>query len=144
MQYPASRLRPAVPAILAALSLACASSAFAREPEPTRSLRDLPERTDRLIVKYRSDSSLGLNAEGQLSVQAQAAVQVAANRQGVRIQHLRRMANGAQVFALNRALSLSEANAMAASLRMGDASIEYAEPDRLHHPSLVTNDALLA
>ncbi|MGS0756281.1 hypothetical protein ACVBEH_17565 [Roseateles sp. GG27B] len=58
------------------------------------------------------------------------AAQVAGNRQGVQIEHHRQMANGAQVFRMSRHLSQAVFT-MAASLRNGDANIEYVI-NRLH------------
>lgn len=137
-----------------ALTLAtwASSASFPAQARPPLQLDDLTPtmarveptlHTDRLIVKYRS-GAVTSNADGSPNARSEAAMQVAANRQGVRMKHLRRMANGAQVFHLDRRLSLADAGAMAANLRMGDAAIEYVEPDRLHHPTLLPNDSLLA
>jgi serine protease len=97
-----------------------------------------PATTDRLIVKYRSGSGAYPTAVGK------AASLVAANRQGVQVSHLRQMANGAQVFRLNRRMTHGELDTLAASLRAGDPNIEFAEPDRVLHSLLVPNDALYA
>jgi len=94
--------------------------------------------TDRLIVKYRSGSG------AFPTVGAQRAAEVAGNRHGVRISALRQMGSGAQVYRLSRAMGQAEAEVLAASLRSGDANVEFAEPDRLLHPMLVTDDAMLA
>ena len=94
--------------------------------------------TDRIIVKYRSGEG------ASPSVHARMAATVAANRQGVEMNHVRGMANGAQVFRLSRSLTTEQITVMAASFRAGDANIEYAEPDRILRPMLVPNDALFA
>jgi serine protease len=82
--------------------------------------------TDRIIVKYRDASNPSV-----VSSKAGVALRVAANRQGVGTQVLRKMADGSHVIRLNRRISIDDAQAMAVNLRAGDASIEYAEPDLL-------------
>ena len=81
--------------------------------------------TDRLIIKYR-------RGEAPLpTMQADFALQVASNRQGVSTSHLRRMANGAHVFQFSRRMSAAEARTVAQNMRAGDPNVEYAEPDML-------------
>jgi serine protease len=93
--------------------------------------------TDRLIVKYRDGSSSNV-----MSARSRNAVTVAGNRQGVQVSALRRMHNGSQVMQLSRRMNRDEINNMIQSLRSGDASIEYVEPDRILQPLYVPNDAL--
>ena len=94
--------------------------------------------TDRIIVKYRT-------GEGAFpTVHARMAAAVAANRQGVDMNHVRSMANGAQVFKLSRSLTTEQIKTMAAGFSAGDANVEYAEPDRILRPLFVPNDALYA
>lgn len=90
-------------------------------------------RTDRLIVKYRQGAD-------ENSVRGRAARQVAANRQGVRLQALRRTASGAQVLALDRPLNADGLAAMAQTLVVGDPAIEYVEPDLLLQAQWQPND----
>ena len=148
MQYLATSRRAVSLATLAALACTFTLNnahgvAAERELEPRMAQRlDWPS-TDRLIIKYRSGSGADKN-ESFPTARAQMAAQVAANRQGLTIQHHRRTANGAQVVRLSRQLNMAESMAMAADLRAGDASIEYVEPDSLHHPMLLPNDTLLA
>ncbi len=92
--------------------------------------------TDRLIVKYSSSVGLMPSARGRL------AAEFVGRRHGVQLSHWRQTAAGAQVFRLSRRMSHAEAETLASSLRAGDASIEYAEPDRLLRPMFVPNDAL--
>ena len=92
--------------------------------------------TDRIIVKYRS-------GEGAFpTVHARLAATVAANRQGVEMNHVRGMANGAQVFRLSRSLTTEQIKTMAAGFSAGDSNVEYAEPDRILRPMYVPNDSL--
>ena len=92
--------------------------------------------TDRLIVKYRDGST------SRLSARSRNAVTVAGNRQGVQVSSLRRMHNGSQVMQLSRRMNRDELSNLMQSLRSGDASIEYVEPDRILQPMYLPNDAL--
>ncbi|MFN7724267.1 MAG: S8 family peptidase [Rubrivivax sp.] len=100
-----------------------------RETEPT---------SDRLIVRYRDGRSSVTTARQS------AALQVAGNRQGVRLQHHRQTAGGAQVLQLNRRLAVDELQTLAANLQASDPDIEYAEPDRILRALGTPNDALFA
>jgi serine protease len=92
--------------------------------------------TDRIIVKYRNAVVGSAPSSSMLGV-----ARVAGNRQGVALSHLRRTSAGADVMSLNRNLSLSQAKALAEDLKSGDASIEYAEPDRVLNALYVPNDS---
>lgn len=92
--------------------------------------------TDRLIVKYRDGST------GAMSARSRSAVTVAGNRQGVQVSALRRMHNGSQVMQLSRRMNRDELSNLIQSLRSGDASIEYVEPDRILQPMYLPNDTL--
>ena len=94
--------------------------------------------TDRLIVKYKSGKGAFPTENARL------AAQVASNRHGVQLTHLRQMASGAQVFKLSRRLGKGDIDALAASFRSGDANIEYVEPDRLLQPQLTPTDPMYA
>lgn len=95
--------------------------------------------TDRIIVKYK-DADLG----GAPSQAALAKARVAGNRQGVQLSHLRRTGLGADVLKLDKRVSAEQVRALARDLKAGDASIEYAEPDRILRAQLTPNDALYA
>ncbi len=92
--------------------------------------------TDRLIVKYRDGST------NVMSARSRSAVTVAGNRQGVQVSALRRMHNGSQVMQLSRRMNRDELGNLIQSLRSGDSTIEYVEPDRILQPLYVPNDAL--
>ena len=96
--------------------------------------------TDRLIVKYRNASVVAVAP----SSTTLGIAQVAGNRQGVRLAHLRRMASGSDVLQVSRAIPLSQLKALAADLRSGDANVEYAEPDRILQPQATPSDPLYA
>ena len=92
--------------------------------------------TDRLIVKYRSAARADApSAASQL--RAAAMVQ----RHGVRLSHVRRLADGAHVFRLDRPMSAEQLRQIAEDLRNGDADVEYAEADALMQPQLTPDDA---
>lgn len=92
--------------------------------------------TDRLIVKYRDGSA------NVMSARSRNAVTVAGNRQGVQVSAFRRMHNGSQVMQLSRRMNRDELSTLIQSLRSGDSSIEYVEPDRILQPMYLPNDAL--
>ena len=90
--------------------------------------------TTRLIVKYRHGEAPFPTARGEM------AARVAANRQGVSLGHLRRLAGGAHLFSFDRGLSDHDARLLAADLLAGDPNVEYAEPDRLLQALAAPND----
>ena len=92
--------------------------------------------TDRLIVKYRDGST------SMMSARSRNAATVAGNRQGVQVSAFRRMHNGSQVMQLSRRMNRDELGTLIQSLRSGDSSIEYVEPDRILQPMYLPNDAL--
>ncbi|HMW23609.1 MAG TPA: S8 family peptidase [Burkholderiaceae bacterium] len=91
--------------------------------------------TDRLIVKYRNADNLHA-----LDAATLGRAQIAGNRAGVTLSHHRARGNGNHVLKLNKRLSLSQARSLADNLRIGDANVEYAEPDRILRAQLVPND----
>lgn len=95
--------------------------------------------TDRVIVQYK-DAVLGALP----SATALAKARVAGNRQGVQLSHLRRTGLGADVLKLDKRVSLAQARALARDLKAGDATIAYAEPDRILQAQLTPTDALYA
>lgn len=123
------------PLLLAGAAALGALPAVAFQGAPAAAVPGAPG-TDRLIIKYSASVGLMPSARGRL------AAENAGRRHGVQISHWRQMAAGAQVFKLSRRISHAEAESLATSLRASDASIEYAEPDRLLQPMFVPNDAL--
>lgn len=95
--------------------------------------------TDRIIVKYKGTSALtGLSTQSVGN--ARAAASSLSSRYGVHLNFLRRAHNGAQVLKMDNAMSLRDAAALAARIKAGDSTVEYAEPDRMLHPLMVPND----
>jgi serine protease len=89
--------------------------------------------TDRLIVKYKDAVPAGKGAArvAQVSALRQGLVDRAGQQIGTRLTLLRAIGTGAHVFQLSRKVSIDEANALAADLMARDASVDYAEPDRI-------------
>ncbi len=89
--------------------------------------------TDRLIVKYKDAVPAAKGAVRVASVSAlrQGLADRAGQQVGARLTPLRAIGTGAHVFQLSRKLSIDEANVLAADLMARDASIDYAEPDRI-------------
>ncbi|MEK8050757.1 S8 family serine peptidase [Ideonella sp. DXS22W] len=140
MTSPSSRRRLRAAATLATLVLgALATPAWsfqvsASSSDPAAATAG----TDRLIIKYSASVGLMPSARGRQVAES------AATRHGVRMSHWRQTAAGAQVYQLSRRMSHADAEALASTLRATDATIEYAEPDRLLRPQFVPNDAMYA
>lgn len=89
--------------------------------------------TDRLIVKLRDHPAIARIMTGSQADRLSTAA-------GVPLAPLRAMASGAQVLGLSHAVTEAEAQQIAARL-LQDASVEYAEPDRIMRARLVPNDS---
>lgn len=137
--------RTLAPCVSPRLVLACVLSvmgapaawAFQRPEAPKAAAALPPPLTDRLIVKYKDASASAGPAQAALE-----RARVAGSRRGVGLAHLRRTALQADVMQLDKRLTLEQVRALAAELKAGDASIEYAEPDRLVQALLTPNDPL--
>ena len=132
--------RPAEPFVnvtpfrfVAAIILALGMSGAVAQPgaEPT---------TARLIVKLRDSASMQPQVEAALAPARLARLQAAAASEGVGLVPLRPMAQGAQVMALDRRLTRSAAQALAARLAQSP-DVEYVEPDLRRHATRTPNDS---
>ena len=104
------------------------------------------DQTDRLIVKYKDESAPG--AKGQ--ARAAAASPMAAARKALvdqtgrqfslTMKELHTIGTGGRVLQLSRKVSVADAAKVAADLMARDASVEYAEPDRMMQPLFTPND----
>ncbi len=117
--------------IASGLLAAVAQGAFAQSTSAEAPLRQATvesSTTDRIVIKYRSGSAAAsatsLSADSALANAASVATQA-----GVTMSVLRRTAQGAHVMKLNRQLSLTSAQQLAANLASADSNVEYAEPD---------------
>lgn len=88
--------------------------------------------TDRLIVKLHDQPAIARIMAGSQADRLSTAA-------GVPLAPLRVMASGAQVLGLSHAVTEAEAQQIAARL-LQDASVEYAEPDKIMRARLAPND----
>jgi serine protease len=129
----------------AALVAAGPLAAGAGQPTAAQTTHFITQ-TDRLIVRYKDavDSSrLKPQAAAPapaLSAARQALIDRAGQQFGMTLRALRATASGARVLQLSRTMSLAEAKQLALELKMRDASVEYAEPDRIMSAMAVPND----
>jgi serine protease len=98
--------------------------------------------TDRMIVKYKETGPVvpGAALRAAPSMERQAIVQRSGQQFGLTMKALHTTANGAQILKLDKKLDLKDVAAIAKDLMERDASIEYAEPDRIMHPLYTPND----
>jgi serine protease len=108
------------------------------------------DETDRLIVKYKDEAAPG--AKGQARAAEAGAAPMSASRKanvdqvgrklGLTMKELHTIGTGARVIQMNRKLSVADAAKLAADLMASDASVEYAEPDRIMKPMFTPNDPM--
>ncbi|WP_075793736.1 S8 family peptidase [Massilia putida] len=110
--------------------------------------------TDRIIVKYKDESApvAVKGAKGMQAAVARTPAPLAASRKalvdragqqfGMLLKESHSIATGARIFKLDRKVSLADAAKLAADLKSRDASVEYAEPDRMMHPLFTPNDSM--
>jgi serine protease len=111
---------------------------------------DVTAETDRLIVKYRDEAAPDAKSIAKGLTRAAAATPLAAARKavvdqigrqlGLTMKELHTIGTGARVIQMNRKVSVADAAKLAADLAASDASIEYAEPDRIMKPMFTPND----
>jgi serine protease len=109
------------------------------------------DQTDRIIVKYKDESGpvtvksgrvSAARAAAPLSATRKAIVDRAGQQYGMLLKESHSIATGARIFKLDRKVSLADAARLAAELKARDASVEYAEPDRMMHPLFTPNDSM--
>ncbi len=142
MQLP----HPALLKICAAVMFAVAPmSAIAGMPEFNASAapKAYQPDTDRMIVKYKDAVASGKRAafvpkiaSGRLAIAARAGQQ-----HGITMKAMHATATGANVFQLDRKMSVKEVAALAAELKSRDDSVEYAEPDRILQAQFTPTDS---
>jgi serine protease len=104
--------------------------------------------TDRLIVKYKDESAPGAKglakaaAASPMAAARKARVDLAGRQLSLTIKELHTIGTGARVLQLSRKVSVAEAAKVAADLMARDASVEYAEPDRMMKPMFTPNDPM--
>jgi serine protease len=108
------------------------------------------DETDRLIVKYKDEAAPGAKGQARaaeagaspMSASRKATVDQAGRKLGLTMKELHTIGTGARVIQMNRKLSVAEAAKLAADLMASDASVEYAEPDRIMKPMFTPNDPM--
>jgi serine protease len=137
---------PTVLKLCAALSIALGSFAAAAavpDAAPAQGVKFITQ-TDRLIVKYKDAAP----AAGKLAAKVaavgagrKAIVDRAGQQFGMTMKALHTIATGANIFKIDRKVSLDEARALAAELMARDPDVEYAEPDRMMTAMMTPNDS---
>jgi hypothetical protein len=130
-------------AALMAAGATLASAGVVEGPQ-AQAAAGITAQTDRLIVKYKDADAW---AKGGARVPAlgaarQAIVERAGQQFGLSMKLLKTSGTGAHVFHLGRKMPLDEVKAVAAELIARDASVEYAEPDRIMTKLATPNDPL--
>lgn len=92
--------------------------------------------SDRILIKYKQADPKGTPDSTQSD-----RARVVGNRHGVQLKHVRRMSVGTDVWHLTRRLPMDQLRVMARELQDGDASVEYAEPDRLLFSMMTPSDS---
>ncbi|WP_308364743.1 MULTISPECIES: S8 family peptidase [unclassified Microbulbifer] len=90
--------------------------------------------TDRIIVKYKNSSQMGI-----ASSMSRAALENASHLAGTELKHMRRLATGAQLMRLNGRKGKTELAEIISRLQQ-DPNVEYAEPDLLLKPMATPTD----
>jgi serine protease len=100
--------------------------------------------TDRLIVKYKDAAPAAGKAAAKAAAMGagrKAIVDRAGQQFGMTMKALHTIATGANIFKIDRKVSLDEARALAAELMARDPDVEYAEPDRMMTALMTPNDS---
>jgi serine protease len=103
--------------------------------------------TDRLIVKYKDAAPAAGKAAAKpaaMGAGRKAIVDRAGQQFGMTMKALHTIATGANIFKIDRKVSLDEARALAAELMARDPDVEYAEPDRMMTALMTPNDSRYA
>ncbi|MBK6851238.1 MAG: S8 family serine peptidase [Burkholderiales bacterium] len=93
------------------------------------------EHTDRMIVRYRHQTSNDV-----VDLATLGSADRAARRAGATVRHLRRTGSGSHVLQFDQRLSVARARQLAAEIKAADPLVEYAEPDRIMKPQFLPND----
>jgi len=108
----------------------------------------ISDQTDRLIVKYKDEAAPGakgqsrIGAAGVIPTARMAKLELAGRKLGLTMKELHTIGTGARVLQLNRKVTVADAAKVAADLMASDASVEYAEPDRIMKPMFTPNDPM--
>jgi serine protease len=135
---------PSLLKLCAALAIGLGSlTATAGVPDWAPAQAHFVTNTDRLIVKYK-DATPALKGAAKvaaISAGRKAKADRAGQQFGMTMKALHSIATGANIFKLDRKVSLDEARALAAELMARDPDVEYAEPDRIMTAMMTPNDS---
>lgn len=122
-------IHPSLLKVAVAVSIASGTLGFAQAAGNPQYILS----TDRLIVKYKDSGSAVFKGKGMPAMTAarQSVADRAGQEFGMTLKALRTTATGAHVMKIDRKVSVKEAEALAQELMARDASVEYAEPDRI-------------
>jgi serine protease len=136
---------PAVLKLCAAIAIGLGSvTAVAGVPDAAPAQApQLINQTDRLIVKYKDSVPAGKGAARAAAISSarRAILDRSGQQFGMTLKALHTIATGANIFKLDRKVSLDEARALAAELMARDPDVEYAEPDRMMTALMTPNDS---
>ena len=92
--------------------------------------------TDRMIVKYKDAIPSGMRAAmvPQVGTSRMAIAARAGQQLGITMKAIHSTSTGANIFQLDRKMSVADVAKLAAELKARDTSVEYAEPDRILQP----------
>ena len=140
--------------LLGALAAGAGALALPMVSDPERALALPAATSDRLIIKYRDASQIVLRGgqalqqarelPGEQLAQRVGAARRLASAKGLDLQLVRQTGVGAHVFKLDRALPRAELQRLAAQLKAGDPTIDYAEPDLKMYALATPNDGYYA
>jgi serine protease len=99
--------------------------------------------TDRMIVKYKDAIPSGMRAAmvPQVGTSRMAIAARAGQQLGITMKAIHSTSTGANIFQLDRKMAVADVAKLAAELKARDASVEYAEPDRILQALMVPTDA---
>lgn len=129
--------------VAAAVLLSAAGSGIAGVADSGDSMPAYAGQTDRLIVKYKDAVASKKGAPAvvpPISSERAAALQQVGRQFGLTMKALRTVGTGAHVIKLDRRMPVAEASAIAGALQAQDASVDYAEPDRIMTALYTPND----
>jgi serine protease len=146
---------PAVLTLCAAVLGLGAATAYAGVPAGAASASaaqgaGITDQTDRLIVKYKDESAPGAKRGGRaaaaspMAASRKAVVDQVGRKLGLTMKELHTIGTGARVLQLNRKVPVADAAKVAADLVASDATVEYAEPDRIMKPMFTPNDPMFS
>jgi serine protease len=134
------QLRPALCA--AAVVIACGIAAYlpvsaaAPTPAPFQRAAPAPANTDRFIVSFREDAP-----ERRSDVARQRLLDNVGRKLGFKVNHGRKLGNGADLLRTARALDRADTKRLLNELRK-DPRVAYVEIDAVHRPMFSPNDPL--